>query len=111
VLEKEGIQTELYQFSGKSIHGCKACMACFKNKDMRCAFNDDDFNEVFEKNGFSRWPYTGFTHLFYRCKSEMKGLIDRAGFVSFANGRCFRRKTGAAVVAVRRAGSTHVLVP
>jgi multimeric flavodoxin WrbA len=40
--------------------------------------------------------------------AEMKGLIDRAGFVSFANGRFFRRKTGAAVVAVRRAGSIHV---
>jgi multimeric flavodoxin WrbA len=38
----------------------------------------------------------------------MKGLIDRAGFVSGANGGLLRRKTGAAVVAVRRAGSIHV---
>jgi multimeric flavodoxin WrbA len=37
----------------------------------------------------------------------MKALIDRAGFVAIANGRVFRRKIGAAVVAVRRGGGTH----
>ena len=36
--------------------------------------------------------------------SEMKALIDRAGFVGRANGDLFKRKVGAAVVAVRRAG-------
>jgi len=37
----------------------------------------------------------------------MKALIDRAGFVARANGELFRRKVGAAVVAVRRAGAIH----
>ena len=37
----------------------------------------------------------------------MKALIDRAGFVARANGEIFRRKVGAAVVAVRRAGAIH----
>ena len=36
--------------------------------------------------------------------SEMKALIDRSGFVGRANGDLFKRKVGAAVVAVRRAG-------
>ena len=36
--------------------------------------------------------------------SEMKALIDRAGFVGRSNGDLFKRKVGAAVVAVRRAG-------
>jgi multimeric flavodoxin WrbA len=35
---------------------------------------------------------------------EMKALIDRAGYVARANGDLFKRKVGAAVVAVRRAG-------
>ena len=39
--------------------------------------------------------------------SEMKALIDRAGMVGRANGNMFRRKVGAAVVAVRRAGAIH----
>jgi multimeric flavodoxin WrbA len=40
--------------------------------------------------------------------AEMKALIDRAGMVARANDDMFRRKVGAAVVAVRRAGSLHV---
>jgi multimeric flavodoxin WrbA len=39
--------------------------------------------------------------------AEMKALIDRAGLVATANGDMFRRKVGAAVVAVRRAGALH----
>jgi multimeric flavodoxin WrbA len=38
---------------------------------------------------------------------EIKALIDRASLVSKANGSIFRRKVGAAVVAVRRAGAIH----
>ena len=40
--------------------------------------------------------------------TEMKALIDRAGFVALANGGAFSGKIGAAVVAVRRGGATHV---
>ncbi|MDP3480914.1 MAG: flavodoxin family protein, partial [Desulfoprunum sp.] len=40
--------------------------------------------------------------------SEMKALMDRCGMVSKANGDLFKRKLGAAVVAVRRAGAIHV---
>jgi len=39
---------------------------------------------------------------------ELKALIDRAGFVAKANNEMFKHKVGAAVVAVRRAGSIHV---
>jgi multimeric flavodoxin WrbA len=38
----------------------------------------------------------------------MKALIERCGMVSRANGDMFRRKAGAGVVAVRRAGAYHV---
>jgi multimeric flavodoxin WrbA len=37
----------------------------------------------------------------------MKALPGRAGLVALANGRLFRGKIGAAVVAVRRGGGTH----
>jgi len=40
--------------------------------------------------------------------SNMKALIERAGFVSRANGNLLKRKIGAAVVAVRRGGGIHV---
>ena len=38
---------------------------------------------------------------------EMKALIDRAGYVARSNDRMFRRKVGAALVAVRRSGAVH----
>ncbi len=38
---------------------------------------------------------------------ETKALIDRAGFVAGANGGLLKRKVGAAVIAVRRAGEIH----
>jgi multimeric flavodoxin WrbA len=41
--------------------------------------------------------------------ANMKALIERSTIVSKSNGDLFKRKAGAAVVAVRRAGSTHVL--
>jgi len=41
--------------------------------------------------------------------ANMKALIERSALVSRHNDNLFKRKVGAAVVAVRRAGSTHVL--
>ena len=38
---------------------------------------------------------------------EIKALMDRACLVSRANGGMLRRKIGAAVIAVRRAGAIH----
>ncbi len=39
--------------------------------------------------------------------SEIKALIERAGFTAMANGFIFKRKVGAAVVAVRKGGAIH----
>jgi multimeric flavodoxin WrbA len=41
--------------------------------------------------------------------ANMKALIERSAIVSRSNGNMFKRKVGAAVISVRRAGSTHVL--
>ena len=40
--------------------------------------------------------------------TRMKALIERAGLVCKVNGDLLKHKVGAAVVAVRRAGATHV---
>jgi multimeric flavodoxin WrbA len=44
---------------------------------------------------------------FADCTAQIKALIERAGFVSRANGEMFKRKIGAAVVSVRRSGAIH----
>jgi multimeric flavodoxin WrbA len=48
-LEAAGIETEVFQLGGSDIHGCRACYACFKEKNRRCAFNDDVANECIAK--------------------------------------------------------------
>ncbi|PIE36024.1 hypothetical protein CSA56_01790 [candidate division KSB3 bacterium] len=41
--------------------------------------------------------------------AELKALIDRAGYVGQANDSAFKRKVGAGIAAVRRAGAIHTL--
>jgi multimeric flavodoxin WrbA len=108
-LEKEGIETELVQLSGKRIHGCIACYKCFENKDRRCAVKDDIANECIEKMSKAEGIILGSPVYFADVTAEMKALIDRAGFVSLANGGMYRNKVGAAVVAYRRSGAVHTL--
>ena len=107
-LEKEGIETELIQLSGSRIHGCIACMKCFENKDRRCSVKDDIANHCIEKMLDADGIILGSPTYFANVSTEMKALIDRAGMVARANNDMLTRKVGAAVVAVRRAGSIHV---
>jgi multimeric flavodoxin WrbA len=106
-LEKQDIETEMIQFSGQKMRGCVACYKCFENKDQRCSVKDDVVNDCIEKMLQADGIILGSPTYFADVSAELKALIDRAGLVARANGDMFRRKVGAAVVAVRRAGSIH----
>lgn len=106
-LKKEGIETELVQLAGKKIRGCVACYKCFQNKDQRCSVKDDVANECIEKMTEAQGIILASPTYFADVTAEMKALIDRSGLVSKANDDLLKRKVGAAVVAVRRAGSIH----
>jgi multimeric flavodoxin WrbA len=107
-LEKEGIETEIVQIGGKSIHGCTACGKCVENKDRKCIIDKDIVNDCIEKMLEADGIILGSPTYFADLTPELKALIDRAGFVAGANGGLLRHKVGAAIVAVRRAGSIHV---
>jgi len=107
-LEAEGIETELFQLAGKPIKGCTACGKCYENKDKKCAVDNDVMNECIDKMVEADGIILGSPTYFADVTTEMKALIDRAGFVSRANSDMLQRKPGAAVVAVRRAGAIHV---
>jgi len=104
VLESEGIETELLQLAGEQIHGCMACGTCRKIQNKHCKIVNDNVNLYIEKMAAADGIILGSPTFFSMMTSEMKALIDRAGFVSRSNGDLFKRKVGAAVVAVRRAG-------
>jgi multimeric flavodoxin WrbA len=106
-LKKEGIQTELIQLGGSGIKACRACFKCKERKNKRCVQNDG-FNMFIEKMEKAEGIIIGSPTYFSNVSAEVKAFIDRAGLVSMANDYLLRRKVGAAVVAVRRAGATHV---
>lgn len=105
-LQKEGIETEVIQLGGKSIHGCIACYKCFKNKDKECSIKDDGVNDYIKKMMEADGIIIGSPVYFSNITSEVKAFIDRAGLVARANDNLLKRKVGAGVVAVRRAGAT-----
>jgi len=106
-LEREGIATETFHLGGKAVRGCTACYRCFERKDGRCALPDDAVSAALEKMKAADGILLGSPTYFADVTAEMKALIDRAGLVARASGDLFRRKVGAGVVAVRRAGAVH----
>ncbi len=107
VLSAQNIDTELVEMGGSPIRGCIACYQCRENKDKRCAITDDPVNDYIAKMDAADGIILGSPVYFTDVTAEMKALIDRAGFVAGGNDHLFRRKVGAAVVAVRRAGALH----
>lgn len=106
-LEAEGIETELIQLSGKNIRGCTACGKCIENKDKKCVVDNDVLNECLGKMLEADGIILGSPTYFADLTTELKAVIDRAGFVARANGNLLKHKVGAAIVAVRRAGAIH----
>ena len=81
--------------------------SAFRNQDKRCGITDDILNNCIEKMLDADGIILASPTYFADVSPGMKALIDRAGLVAKANGDMFRRKVGASVVAVRRAGAIH----
>lgn len=89
-LQAAGIGTELVQLAGKTLHGCRACYACFEKKNGRCAWDDDFVNACIARMAGADGIILASPTYYTDVSAEMKALIDRAG-----------------VVAVRRSGAIH----
>ena len=107
-LHDAGWETELVKVGGTAIRGCIACEKCFENKDNECAVKKDKFNDIFSKMLKADAIILGSPTYFAAVSADLKALIERAGYVAYANNHAFSGKIGAAVVAVRRGGATHV---
>lgn len=104
-LHKVKIQTECVHIGSKPLQGCTACVKCKDNRDKKCVLPDDGINGFIEKMEKADGILLGSPVYFSNVTAQMKAFIDRVGYVSRANDGLFRRKVGAAVVAVRRAGA------
>ncbi len=106
-LEAAGCETELVQVGGLPLRGCLACGKCFERRDRRCVNDTDGMNGLIATMLEADAILLGSPTFFADVSSEMKALIDRAGYVTRANGNLLARKPGAAVVVNRRAGAIH----
>ncbi len=104
VLADAGIETELIRLSERRIEMCTACKECFQNRDQRCVIDEDDFHEVFEKMTAAEIIVVGSPTHYGSASPKLMALLDRAGYVSRANGELFKRKLGGPVAVARRAG-------
>jgi multimeric flavodoxin WrbA len=104
-LKKEGIETELIQTGGKTIHGCRACYKCFENADKHCVLKSDMLNDMMDKMVAADGILLGSPTYFSDVTANMRAFIERCGLVALANNFMLKHKVGASVVAVRRAGA------
>lgn len=104
-LEAEGIETRLVNLGPQSVNGCLACMKCFENKDGHCVQKKDGLNDWLDEMAAADGIILGTPVYFANISGQIKCFMDRAWMVARANDNMFKRKVGAAVVAVRRAGA------
>jgi len=107
-LELEGIECEIIWIGAEKLHGCIACYKCGESKDKKCAQADDKMNEYIAKIIDADGIILGSPTYFSDVSTNIKALIERAGFVCRRNGNLLKHKAGASVVAVRRQGANHV---
>ena len=106
-LADAGADTEIIELAGNEIRGCMACYVCYLEKDGTCVLKKDMVNSCIAKMAEADAILLGSPAYFTDVPSEMKALIDRSGMVSQANGGLYKRKIGAAVVAMARSGGIH----
>lgn len=108
-LNKEGIETEMIQLSGKIIEPCKACLACGGKRN--CVHKKDQFQDIFEKMTQADGIILGSPVYTANISANMQALLERASVVTDMNRKenLFRHKVGAAITAARRGGALNVL--
>jgi len=106
-LEENGVKTEFYQLGGKKVNGCIACMKCRKAKDGQCHQDNEVLNRCMKKMAEADGIIIGSPTYFSDLSTEAKALIDVSGYALRGAGNPLKKKLGAAVVAVRRAGGIH----
>ncbi len=101
-LEKQGIDTEIFQIGTKAVSGCLGCGVC--EKTGRCFINDS-VNEFSEKAMDADGFIFGSPVHYASASGMLTSFLDR---VFYSNQRAdrFANKPGAAVVSARRAGTT-----
>ena len=99
-MAEEGLETELVRLAGLDIRGCNACGYCHEHDG--CSI-EDDLQPVYEKMAAADALIISSPVYFGSATAQLKGLLERAGFMSFRKNP-FAGKVGGPLVVARRAG-------
>jgi multimeric flavodoxin WrbA len=99
-IAEEGIETEFVSLRDLEIKPCIACETC--SKEERCPLKDDLF-PLYKKMKAADAIILASPVYFGSATSQMKALMDRAGYIGYWQ-RAFEGKVGGAIVVARRAG-------
>ncbi len=100
ILNKNGIETEIFWIGKKAIAGCMACGSCFKTG--KCVF-DDSVNELAKRLDEFQAIVIGSPVYYAGPAGNLLSFLDRFFFVNSAK---LSGKLGACVVSCRRGGAT-----
>lgn len=99
-LNKNGVDTEIFQLGKGPIQGCTGCGGCGRNG--KCVF-DDRVNRLVERLDEFDGLVIGSPVYYASPNGALLAFLDR---LFFAAGKKFAGKPGAAVVSCRRGGAT-----
>ena len=99
-LQKNGIETEVFQVGSKSVRGCIGCGKC--RESGKCIF-DDIVNEAIDKIKEADGVVFGSPVYYASANGTMISFLDR---LFYAASSYLAYKPGAVVVSSRRAGTT-----
>jgi len=104
-LAKEGIETETVHVGGKAIHGCMACMECWKLRKGCVVQGASVIGEAYEKMLAADGVILGSPVYYGGIAGTFKSFLDR---MFFPSGLRMSYKVGATVVSLRRSGGIGV---
>ncbi|MFW2491050.1 flavodoxin family protein [Clostridium chromiireducens] len=102
-LEKENIETEIFQIGNKPISGCIGCGGCHKSGAGKCVYSDDIVNVALEKAKEVDGLIFGSPVHYAAPSGSITSFLDR---LFYASAGSLAYKPGAAIVSCRRGGST-----
>ena len=102
-LQKDGIETEIFQIGTQDIRGCIACGKC--SETGQCIFSDC-VNTILEKAETADGFIFGSPVYYASANGSMVSLMDR---LFYASKNQFAYKPAAVVASARRAGTTATL--
>lgn len=103
-LEKHALETIWFQLDGNPIRGCIGCNRC--SEGHRCAFKDDQCNELIDVLLTSDAVVIGTPVYFAGPNGTLCALLDRAFYAAANYGQLLAGKPAAAIATCWRAGAT-----